>query len=525
MQALANHILYSNTSDNPSTLPRTLLFTMTDGDGNALGGADVANAIATINVTTVNDAPIAPPINAVTTNEDTTSALVAIGASDVNGDTLTYSLKSGFAPAKGSVAFSGDNFTYTPNADINGTDTFTIVVSDGQGETAEQVVSVAINPVNDAPIVTGVPASLAAINEDTSDSPGQTIFSIVLAGVVNDARDQVPGGTTGDPLFGIAIVSNAESVQGRWQYSDDGVTWFDVGARSTANALIVQTFDFIRFMPAADFNGPAPDLHAHAIDGLGDGLATGMSVDLTGATGGTSHFSASTFAIRQNINPVNDTPTDIVLTASTVTENAPNTTVVGNLSASDPDAGDGALFSLLDDAGGRFAIAGNQLVVANGSLLDFETATSHTVTVQATDTAGATYSEVMTISLQNVPGATLAGTNAANTLTGTGEEDTLSGLGGNDLLQGVGGNDRLDGGAGADTLDGGSGNDTLIGGAGNDSLNGGAGNDVFNYIMGDGADTVNGGGGAGEQDLLVITGTTGSDTPGCGLQWYGGDCL
>src|SRR5262245_52246899 len=121
------------------------------------------------------------------------------------------------------------------------------------------------------------------------------------------------------------------------------------------------------------------------------------------------------------------------------------------------------------------------------------------------------YSEVMTISLQNVSGVTLTGTNAANTLTGTGEEDTISGLAGNDLLQGIDGNDRLDGGAGTDTLDGGAGNDTLIGGAGNDALSGGAGNDVFKYTMGDGADTVNGGG-AGEQDLLVITGTTGSDT-------------
>ncbi len=58
VQALTAHILYANTSENPSTLPRTVLFLVTDGDGNANGGNDVATASATINITAVNDGPI-----------------------------------------------------------------------------------------------------------------------------------------------------------------------------------------------------------------------------------------------------------------------------------------------------------------------------------------------------------------------------------------------------------------------------------------------------------------------------------
>ena len=42
-------------------------------------------------------------------------------------------------------------FTYTPAANVNGSDSFTIVVSDGKGGNAEQVVSVIINSVNDNP--------------------------------------------------------------------------------------------------------------------------------------------------------------------------------------------------------------------------------------------------------------------------------------------------------------------------------------------------------------------------------------
>ena len=287
----------------------TLSITTNDQGNTGAGGPRSDTDTLQIDVTAANDAPTAPPTNTLATNEDTTSALTPIGATDADGDTLTYSLKSGFAPAKGSVAFSGDNFTYTPNADINGTDTFTIVVSDSQGGTAEQTVSVTINPVNDAPLVTGVPASLPAIDEDTSNPPGEHVLYLSgLAGAINDARDVVPGGTSGDPLFGIAIVSNAENGEGVWQYSLDGSSWTNVGQHTTTNALVLQYFDFIRFLPNPDFSGPAPELRAHAIDGLGVGLATGMSIDLTNATGGTSHFSADTFAIQENINPVNDQP-------------------------------------------------------------------------------------------------------------------------------------------------------------------------------------------------------------------------
>ena len=50
-QALADHILYANTSDDPSTAPRTVTFTVNDG------GGDTGTATATISVTAVNDAP------------------------------------------------------------------------------------------------------------------------------------------------------------------------------------------------------------------------------------------------------------------------------------------------------------------------------------------------------------------------------------------------------------------------------------------------------------------------------------
>ncbi len=123
---------------------------------------------------------------------------------------------------------------------------------------------------------------------------------------------------------------------------------------------------------------------------------------------------------------VNEAPTDISLSGNTVAENSANGTVVGALSALDPDAGDTATFSLINNAGGLFAINGNQLVVAGP--LDYETATSEQVTVRATDSGGLTHDKTFTIGVTNVNEAptnillssnTVAENSANGTVVGT----------------------------------------------------------------------------------------------------------
>ena len=111
----------------------------------------------------LNAPPIAPAAASVGTLEDTPSTSVAIGASDPEGDPLTYSLKPGSLPQKGSVTFQNDSFTYTPKDDANGPGSFTILISDAGGLSVEQTVSVSIAPVNDAP--TGLSLSSTKIKE------------------------------------------------------------------------------------------------------------------------------------------------------------------------------------------------------------------------------------------------------------------------------------------------------------------------------------------------------------------------
>ena len=87
--------------------------------------------------------------------------------------------------------------------------------------------------------------------------------------------------------------------------------------------------------------------------------------------------------------PANSAPSKPTLSADAVSEAASVGTVVGTLAATDPD-GDALSYALTDSADGTFAIVTEggvtKLVVA--STLDYETATSHQVTVEVSDGAG-----------------------------------------------------------------------------------------------------------------------------------------
>ncbi len=178
----------------------------------------------------------------------------------------------------------------------------------------------------------------------------------------------------------------------------------------------------------------------------------------------TFQFKDRAITVSQASDLLNDGPTGAAWQAgSTVNENSSNGTVVGTVTALDPDAGDVFTYALTDNAGGRFAINATtgQVSVANGSLLDFEATTGHTISVQVTDAAGATTTQQLTVTVGDVA--------EARTLTSGSDTYVESGI--SEL--------SVDGGAGHDSITGGAGNDVLSGGSGTDTLNGGDGNDTF----------------------------------------------
>jgi hypothetical protein len=90
----------------------------------------------------------------------------------------------------------------------------------------------------------------------------------------------------------------------------------------------------------------------------------------------------------------------IVLSENRVPENAAVNTTVGTLSMINPHTGS-PVYTLTDDAGGKFKVVGNAIQVAGA--LDFETAVSHSITIQATGVTPAAAPRTLSIVVLDVP--------------------------------------------------------------------------------------------------------------------------
>jgi len=136
--------------------------TIYDTAGNALGGGEDYVHYFEIDRHT-NHAPVADD-PAVSVDEDA-STLITLSAIDADGDALFYSITQ--APLHGVLSEFGPGavpgtyqVTYTPDADYHGSDSLIYQVHDGKLGEDEGVVSITVDPVNDAPVVAAQSVSL-----------------------------------------------------------------------------------------------------------------------------------------------------------------------------------------------------------------------------------------------------------------------------------------------------------------------------------------------------------------------------
>jgi RHS repeat-associated protein len=122
--------------------------------------------------------------------------------------------------------------------------------------------------------------------------------------------------------------------------------------------------------------------------GIGDNI---LKVRASDNAGNESAFSAT---IRR--------PLTIALTGSTITENSPIGTVIGRLGINDLNSPLLYTYTLVDNAGGRFQIVGNELQVADGTLLNFENNSQHSVTIRSTNGQGIMATQTFNIGVTNV---------------------------------------------------------------------------------------------------------------------------
>ncbi len=117
-------------------------------------------------VQAANTKPTALP-QSVTVTEDTATSITLEGLDPDVGSVLTYKISS--KPTKGTVVLpAGSNIaTYTPKANLSGSDKFTFAVNDGSLTSTTATVSIMINAINDTPVAVG---QVIKLTEDTSKS-------------------------------------------------------------------------------------------------------------------------------------------------------------------------------------------------------------------------------------------------------------------------------------------------------------------------------------------------------------------
>ncbi|MDY7228677.1 Ig-like domain-containing protein [Hyalangium rubrum] len=252
----------------------TTSFTYTVSDGTSTDTATV-----TVSVTPVNDPPDAVN-DAFTVGEDSAATMLDVLANDTSapdtGETLTVTQVT--QPADGTVTFTADGVTFTPNANFNGTTSFTYRIVDGNGGTDTATVTVTVTPVNDPP---------DAVNDTRT--------------VAEDSAPTV-----------VNVLANDTSAP------DVGETLTVTAVTQPANGTVTLTGGVVSFQPAPNFNG-----------------TTSFTYTISDGNGGTD-----TATVTVTVTPVNDPP-DAVDDSYSVLEDSPATTfnVLANDSIA-PDTGE-----------------------------------------------------------------------------------------------------------------------------------------------------------------------------------------
>jgi hypothetical protein len=326
----------------------------------------------TISVTNVNEAPtdLALSNNSVAENQPSGTSVGNLSSTDPdNNDTHTYTLVAGTGDGDNS-SFTIDGNTLKTAASFNfeADNSYSIRVrtTDAGGLNTEKQFTITVTNVNEAPTDLALSNNLVAENQPAGTTVGN------LSSTDEDAGD----------THSYSLVAGA-------------------GAADNAQFNIVGD----ELKTAASFNFEAKSSYT-------------VRVRATDAGG---LFTEKSFAI--TVTNVNEAPTDLALSPSSVAENQPAGTEVGTLSSTDEDNGDTHTYTLVaglgSDDNGSFTIVGDKLKTA--ASFNYEVKNSYSVRVRTTDAGGLNTEKAFTILVTNVneaPGApgtpTLSGASPNN---------------------------------------------------------------------------------------------------------------
>ena len=439
----------------------------------ATDGTNTDNATVSISVTNVNDnSPVISNATAtIAENAANNTAVVNIdddntsSDQDADGETISYSITAGNGDGIFGINSSTGAITVFNNSklDYETTTSYSLTVQATDGtNTDNATVSISVTNVNDnSPVISNATATIAEnaanntavvnIDDDNTssdqDADGETISYSITAG-------------NGDGIFGINSSTGAITVFNNSKLDYETTTSYSLTVQATdgtntdnatvsisvtnvndnspvisnATATIAENAANNTAVVNIDDDNTSSDLDADGetisysiTAGNGDGIfginsstgaitvvnnskldyETTTSYSLTvQATDGTNTDNAT---VSISVTNVNDNSPVISNATATIAENAANNTAVVNIdddnTSSDQDA-DGETISYSITAGngdGIFEINSSTgaITVVNNSKLDYETTTSYSLTVQATDGTN-TDNATVSISVTNV---------------------------------------------------------------------------------------------------------------------------
>jgi VCBS repeat-containing protein len=341
-----------------------------------------ASATATLSIAAVNDVPLALDDSYRGSEDTPLTGNVLANDSDVDGGSLTATLISD--PTKGLVSLNADgSFTYTPNANANGADSFVYQVSDGQGGSATATATLSIAAVNDAPTAADASAGV------TEDSIATASGTLPVADVDGDAlTTSLVSSATG--VYGVLTLN----VNGSYSYQLDNV-------RSAVNDLNTgeQRQDRFTYRVSDGQGGTATATLTVTVNGRDDTRTGTAGTDVLSGGGGVDTI----FGLGGNDQLHGCAGNDVL----------------------DGGSGyDGVVYRYdLTGAGAGVAFAADVNIGVNAG--DYAVADE--------------FGGVDTLS--DIEYVAVTGTSFGDTLTGSVGNDLLAGGGGNDLLAGEAGND------------------------------------------------------------------------------------
>jgi VCBS repeat-containing protein len=396
----------------------------------ALGGGGKKNAPPTIAgtqaVTTAEDAPIT----------------VTATATDP-GDTLTYTTS---AVTNGTVAAgtTAGTFVFTPTKDFNGTGTFTVTATDSKGQTATQTVTVTVTAVNDAPVITS--AATASVAENAAITT--EVYKVTATDVDANTTLTYSLGGADATLFNIDSKTGSVTLKASADFETDASYVFDVKASdgtATTTKSVTLTVTDVNDTPVitsgatgtvaenaatttvvydanatdqdAGANGTltytlqGADAAAFNIDSKTGEVRLNASANFEAkasyaitvkATDGGNPALSATKDVTVSVTNVNEAPTFAGATATaSIAENAATSTIVFDANATDVDAADTVTYTLTGADAAAFNIDGATGEVTLKASANFEAKQSYLFNVVATDKAGLTGSQAVTLNVTN----------------------------------------------------------------------------------------------------------------------------